>query len=346
MIIPHDLAHGADFQLGTRPAVKLPNANLHRAKVAKNDEFYTQLPDVENELKHYWPHFRDATVLCNADDPRASAFFHYFSYQFEALGLKRLIATCYKGQRPDQMSQNDADRGLYLEYTGDKNANRVPDVEEVGVRSLEGDGDFRSPECIELLKQADIVITNPPFSLFREFLALLIEHGKKFLILGSANAITYKEVFPLIRDGKVWLGRGSGDMAFRVPDYYESRETRHWEDADGRKWRSLGNACWFTNLDHERRHEDLVLWRTYRGHEADYPRYDNYDAIEVSKVREIPKDYAGLMGVPITFLDKFNPDQFEIVGNEDTLGIPKGRGYVAGRRMYGRILVRNKKVGQ
>ncbi|MFJ1438473.1 adenine-specific methyltransferase EcoRI family protein [Capnocytophaga canimorsus] len=289
------------------------NNNLHKAKKGKNDEFYTQLSDIENELKHYMHHFKDKVVYCNCDDPRISNFFHYFSYNFEKLGLKKLIATCYKNQNKDLFSQNDSEQAIYLEYNGDKNGDNIPNPDEIGIHPLKGDGDFRSKESIELLKQADIVVTNPPFSLFREYVAQLIEYDKKFLIIGSQNAITYKEIFPLIAQNKMWLGYRSGDMKFKVPEYYEERATRFWIDEEGQKWRSLGNTCWFTNLDHNKRHEKLILYKTYTGNEEDYPKYDNYDAINVDKVADIPMDYDGVMGVPITFLDKYNPEQFEIV---------------------------------
>jgi hypothetical protein len=318
----------------------MANSDLNAAKKAKKDEFYTQLQDIENELRHYKEHFRGKTVLCNCDDPRVSMFFHYFAYQFEALGLKRLITTCYKNQTPDLFSQHDCERAIWLEYFGDRNGNRIPDPEEIGIHELNGDGDFRSPECIELLKQADIVCTNPPFSLFREYVAQLIAFDKKFLIIGNQNAITYKEIFPLIKENRLWLGFKAGDMAFRVPENYEARETRYWQDETGQKWRSMGNICWFTNLDHKKRHEELVLYKSYTPEE--FPKYDNYDAINVDKTADIPCDYDGVMGVPITFLDKYSPEQFEIVGNEYSLNIEKGRGYVNGKRMYGRIFIRRK----
>ena len=288
------------------------NKQLGRAKRAKEDEFYTQLSDIENELRHYKEHFRGKTVLCNCDDPRVSNFFHYFAYQFEALGLKRLITTCYKNQTPDLFSQHDCERAISLVYDGDKNGNRVPDPEEIGIHELQGDGDFRSAECIELLMQADIVVTNPPFSLFREYVAQLMQFGKKFLILGSQNNITYKEVFPLFIENRIWLGYKAGDMAFRVPADSEPRETRFWQDESGQKWRSFGNICWYTNLDIPKRHEELDLFRLFDP--ETYPRYDNFDAIEVGRVEDIPCDYYGSMGVPLTFLDKHNPDQFEILG--------------------------------
>ena len=294
---------------------KAKNRSFHAAKNAKQDEFYTQLSDIEKELKHYKAHFKGKVVYCNCDDPRVSNFFHYFSYNFEKLGLKKLITTCYKNQEMDLFSRNDSEQAIYLEYEGDKNKNNVPDPEEIGIKQLDGDGDFRSEESIELLKQADVVVTNPPFSLFREYVAQLIEQNKKFVIVGNQNAITYKEIFKLIKTDKVWLGYKSGDMAFRVPDYYEPRATRYWQDDDGQKWRSMGNACWFTNLDISKRHEELILYKAYSPEE--YPSYDNYDAIEVSKTDNIPNEYYGAMGVPITFLNKYNPDQFEILGITD-----------------------------
>lgn len=288
------------------------NRNLSEAKLLKEDEFYTQLADIERELRHYKKHFKGKVVYCNCDDPRVSNFFHYFSYNFQKLGLKSLIATCYKSQTPYLFSKNDSEHAIYLEYHGGMNDDNVPDPEEIGIGALEGDGDFRSGETIELLKRADIVVTNPPFSLFREYVSQLIQYDKKFLIVGSQNAISYKEIFPLIKDNKLWLGYNNGDMKFMVPDHYPARATRFWVDENGQKWRSLGNACWFTNLDISKRHEELILYKTY---DPDvYPSYDNYDAIEVSKVVDIPADYEGLMGVPLTFLDKHNPDQFEIVG--------------------------------
>jgi hypothetical protein len=341
-------------------ATKVLNRSFQDAKDAKQDEFYTQLSDIERELKHYKRHFKGKVVYCNCDDPRVSNFFHYFSHNFEKLGLKKLIATCYKSQEADLFSQNDSEEAIYLEYNGDKSGNNVPDPEEIGIKPLKGDGDFRSHESIELLKQADIVVTNPPFSLFRDYVMQLVEHDKKFLIVGNQNAITYKEIFELVKANKIWLGTRSGDMAFRVPDHYTPRATRYWEDEDGQKWRSLGNACWFTNLDFSKRHEDLILFKAYNP--ADYPTYANYDAIEVGRTADIPMDYAGAMGVPITFLDKHNPDQFEILGNSRELGVrmasvaekgtfaqggprfylPNGDGTY--RRMYDRIVIRNKRL--
>jgi len=286
-------------------------ANLTSAKSAKEDEFYTQLPDIERELRHYRKHFKDKVVYLNCDDPRMSNFFHYFSYNFEKLGLKKLIAACYKSQDVDLFSQYDAEQAIYLEYEGDKSGNGVPDLEEIGIVPLKGNGDFRSAESIELLKQADIVVTNPPFSLFREYIAQLIEHDKKFLIVGPHNAITYQGIFPLIQQNKLWLGYGfqAGNAYFAIPRDAEYAKGVY-DPATGLvKFR---NVTWFTNLDISKRHEELVLYKSYSAEE--YPAYDNYDAIEVGKTVEIPADYDGVMGVPITFLDKYNPDQFEIVG--------------------------------
>lgn len=305
----------------------MANRNLNQAKEAKKDEFYTQLEDINNELRHYKEHFRGKTVLCNCDDPRVSNFFTYFAYNFEFLGLKKLITTCYKNQEIDLFSENKSEQAVYLIYNGDKNGNNKPDANEIGVKPLKGDGDFRSAECIELLKEADIVVTNPPFSIFREYITQLFEYDKKFLIIGNINAVKYKEIFPLIKHNKIWLGYKYGDMSFKVPSDSEPRNTRYWKDETGQKWRSLGNICWFTNLDHKKRHEDLILYRNYTPEK--YPKFENYDAINVNRTEDIPCDYDGVMGVPITFMDKYNPEQFEIIG----VGIA-GLGLAAGVRPY------------
>ena len=288
--------------------------NIDKAKEAKKDEFYTQLDDINNELKHYREHFRGKTVLCNCDDPRISNFFTYFAYNFEFLGLKKLITTCYKNQNVDLFSQNQSEQAVYLIYEGDKNGNHTPDANEIGVMPLKGDGDFRSKECIELLKEADIVVTNPPFSLFREYVAQLMEYDKEFLIIGNQNALSYKEIFPLIRDNKMWLGASihSGDRKFWVPEDYELKAAGCGIDATGRKFIRVKGIRWFTNLDYKERHEDLILYKNYTPDL--YPKYENYDAINVNKTEDIPCDYEGIMGVPITFMDKYNPDQFEIIG--------------------------------
>ena len=278
------------------------NSNLHKAKKARNDEFYTMLSDIENELRHYRDHFKGKVVYCNCDDARESNFFKYFSMNFEFLGLKKLISTGYKKDG----------RGVKLVYDGDRNGNRTVDDEEVQVAELEGDGDFRSEECVELLKQADIVVSNPPFSLFREYVAQLVKYDKKFLIIGQTNAITFKEIFPLIKANRLWLGYGfkGGNSYFRIPkgrvdEYDESFCDREKCIVHFR------NCSWFTNMDHGKRHEKLILTEKYDP--AKYPKFDNYDAINVDKVKDIPKDWDGVMGVPITFLDKYNPEQFEIV---------------------------------
>ena len=289
------------------------NSNLHKAKKAKADEFYTQLRDIENECQHYWEHFKGKTILCNCDDPRVSNFFRYFSLNFEKLGLKKLIATCYKNQDIDLFSERKSLKAVYIEYEGDKNGNRQVDDEELEVKELRGDGDFRSLECVNLLRQADIVVTNPPFSLFREYVAQLMAYNKKFLIIGNQNAITYKEIFRLIKENKIWLGNNSGAWKFEVPFEKSLEEnSKVTVDSNGKCWQSFGNICWFTNLSHNKRNEKLILYKNYTP--EDYPKYDNYDAIEVGKVVNIPQDYDGVMGVPITFLDKYNPEQFEIVG--------------------------------
>ena len=327
------------------------NTNLHKAKNNKKDEFYTQLSDIENELRHYKDHFKDKVVYCNCDDPRVSNFFHYFSYNFEHLGLKKLIATCYKNQDADLFSTNESEQAVYLVYTGDKNGNSVPDANEIGVKPLKGDGDFRSPESIELLKEADIVVTNPPFSLFREYVAQLIEYDKKFIIVGHQNAITYKEIFPLIKENKLWLGYGfKGGAGHFINEHYEDYAT-----ATDRKEGMIrvSGVHWFTNLEINKRHENLILYKNYTPEE--YPKYDNYDAIEISKTKDIPIDYNQAMGVPITFMDKYNPEQFEILGATES----EGKGFSNGlwdekskvaqpllnqNKVYKRIFIKNKKL--
>lgn len=297
------------------------NANLRTAKKNKADEFYTQLVDIENELKHYKGQFIGKVVYCNCDDANESNFFKYFIINFEHLGLKKLITSCY----------NENGKGRYLVYCGDKNSDNVPDAEEIGVFEFEGNGDFRSAESIGLLSEADIVVTNPPFSLFREYIAQLMEYNKKFLVIGNVNAITYKEIFPLIKANKLWLGPSisSGDRKFNVPDDYDLNASGCGIDEDGKKFIRVKGVRWFTNLEHDKRKEELVFNRTYN--ENDYPKYDNYDAINVDKVKDIPRDYDGVMGVPITFLDKYNPNQFEIVrfrkGNDE-----KDLYYIDGKR--------------
>lgn len=328
------------------------NQNLHQAKNAKKDEFYTQLTDIENELKHYRHHFNGKVVYCNCDDPRMSNFFHYFSYNFEDLGLKKLITTCYQNQNKDLFSQHDCERAIYLEYHGDRNKNRTPDVDEIGVQYLKGDGDFRSEESIALLKQADIVVTNPPFSLFREYVAQLIAYNKKFVIIGNKNAVTYKEIFPLIKQNKLWVGNTpmSTDMMFDVSDEFAQELLQNKNEGSAYKLiggvvKARAQAIWFTNLDIAKRHEDLILYKPYTPEE--YPKYDNYDAINVDKTKEIPMDYPGAMGVPITFLDKYNPEQFHLIGRMTTTKIDDfnfGYPYINGKKIYARILIKNKRL--
>ena len=330
-------------------AKKAANLNLRKASTAKKDEFYTQLSDIENELKHYKKHFKDKVVYCNCDDPRVSNFFHYFSHNFEKLGIKKLITTCYKSQSMDLFSDNKSEEAIYLEYTGDKNGNNVPDPDEIGIKKLKSDGDFRSKESIALLKQADIVVTNPPFSLFREYVAQLIEHNKKFIIVGHQNAISYKEIFKLIKEDKMWLGYGfKGGAAHFINKHYEDYATagNHQEGMI-----RVSGVTWFTNLDISKRHEDLILYKTYNPKE--YPKFDHYDAINVDKTNEIPMDYKGNIGVPITFLNKYSPEQFEIIDGLNRYSIldgptPETQGkylsQVNGNPIYVRIVIKNKKI--
>ena len=297
------------------------NGNLHAARRAKNDEFYTQLVDIENELKHYKKHFKGKIVLCNCDDPLGSNFVKYFSLNFEHLGLKKLIATHYKESNLFQQEPP-----YKLEYTGDKNGNNIPDLEEFVTEMLD-DGDFRSAECEDLLEEADIVVTNPPFSLFREYVAQLMLFEKKFLIIGPLNAIAYKETFKLIRENNLWLGNNH-PKEFILP----SGESK-----------PFGNICWYTNLSHTKRAEKLTLYKKYSPKE--YPKYDNYDVINLDKVADIPMDYEGVMGVPISFMVKYDPEQFEILGIANSA---RWIGYecltiIKGRNVYNRILIKNRK---
>ena len=321
------------------------NTGLQNAWKAKKDEFYTQLPDIEAELRHYKEHFRGKIVLCNCDDPFESNFFKYFAMNFNHLGLAKLTATSYvdspiaEGQLPLfevkglGVKQEEAKKPYKMELTevrdedGD-GATNLADVEFLlrnqrnTLSLLEGDGDFRSQECIDMLKEADIIVTNPPFSLFREYMAQLVKHDKKFLIIGNVNAIGYKEIFKLIEDDRLWLGPSihSGDREFRVPDHYPLEAASYRVDENGVKYLRVKGVRWFTNLDFEARHEKLTLYCRYNPEE--YPSYVNYDAIEVSATADIPYDYPGEMGVPITFLDKFNPEQFKIIGSSGVLAKP------------------------
>jgi len=328
------------------------NKTLRKAGKEKNDEFYTQLTDVEKELRHYKDHLKGKVIFCNCDDPRISNFFHYFSHKFEDLGLKKLITTCYKNQNMDLFSNHKSEKAIWLEYNGDKNGDKVPNPEEIGIHPLKGDGDFRSPESIELLKEADIVVTNPPFSLFREYVTQLIEYDKKFIIVGNQNAITYKEIFELLKENKIWLGVDNGGTKwFQVPDHYNITTKSRIKTENNKQFFSMGSVVWFTNIENRKRTENLTLWKTYNP--IDYPNYDNYDAINVDKVSEIPMDYNKVMGVPITFIDKYNPAQFELLGimntGEENKGIrhegtPHGRPLVNGIEKYLRILIKNKQL--
>lgn len=305
------------------------NANLHNAKSAKNDEFYTQLVDVEKELKHYKDFFKGKKVLCNCNDDKWSAFFKYFSMNFEHLGLKQLVCVSY----------NENGHGKKYTYNGDLNGNRMVDDWEVNVTELKGNGSYSSDECVELLKECDVVVTNPPFSLFRDFVSLLYQYDKKFLIIGNVNAVTYKEIFQLIKENKVWLGVSSFNegMYFRVPqDYAYAESYKFKKDINGVKVSRVSSICWFTNIPHDKRNQPLDLYKKYNP--TEYPKYDNYDAIECRKTANIPMDYEGVLGVPITFLDKYCPTQFEIVkfrkGNDDKdLAIN-------GKTPYFRVLIR------
>jgi hypothetical protein len=341
------------------------NKDLHKAKDAKKDEFYTQLSDIERELRSYEGLFKNKVVYCNCDDPYESNFFKYFALNFNLLGLKKLIATCYIGSPianmllslfDDESEENKTTRVPHkIEITEipDMNNDGTVDLTDVELllgsnknylTRLKGDGDFRSRECIELLKQSDIVVTNPPFSLFREYVEQLVKYEKEFLIIGNINAITYKEIFKLIKENKAWLGinMGRGISGFIVPDKYKPYGTETHIDSFGNRIISTNNCLWLTNLDTSKRHEDIVLTKTYYGNENNYPKFDNYDAINVNKTQDIPMDYDGVMGAPITFLHKFNPAQFEIIkfrkGDDDKdLSIN-------GKCPYFRILIKNKRV--
>lgn len=306
------------------------NTGLKQAKKNKNDEFYTQLCDIESELKHYKHQFKDKVVYCNCDDPRTSNFFLYFVFNFKELGLKKIISSCYE----------EEGQGFYFVYSGEEGDIQTL-IKSKGI-SFKGNGDFRSIESIKLLEQSDIVVTNPPFSLFREYVAQLVNYDKKFLIIGNVNAITYKEIFKLIKENKAWLGinLGRGVSGFIVPDHYELYGTEARINQAGQRIVSPNNCLWLTNLDNFKRHEDIPLTKKYSGNESEYPKYDNYEGINVNKTTLIPYDYDGDIGVPITFLHKFNPNQFEIIkfrkGNDNRdLSIN-------GKCPYFRILIRKK----
>ena len=331
------------------------NSDLVAAKKNKNDEFYTQLTDIEKEMKNYKQHFKGKVVYCNCDDPRISNFFHYFAYNFKKLELKKLLASCYRSKNICSFSQHNCDQAVYLEYDGSQNDTSVPDLDDIAVQKLRDDGDFRNAESIEILKSADVVVTNPPFSLFRDYVAQLIEYKKKFIILGNLNALTTKEIFSLLAANKIWLGQSihSGDREFQVPDHYPLNAASHRIDENGNRFIRVKGVRWFTNLDYSQRHEDLILYKEYSPEE--YPTFDNYDAINVKKVADIPRNYDGAMGVPITFFDKYNPDQFEILSANDFRfndttpfkqhGLIKDKdGTINGKATYVRVVIRNKQL--
>lgn len=329
----------------------MANKNLNKAKKAKNDEFYTQSSDIENEMRHYREHFKGNVVYMNCDDPQESNFWKYFAQNFDFLEIKKLISTHYDEKEPTyKMTLDRDDQGVMNNYGRDEDGVPMGRIEP-----LKQNGDFRSDESIELLQEADVVVTNPPFSLFREYIAQLVEYEKKFIVLGNQNAITYKEIFPLLKEGKIWLGNITNKtMWFEVPDHYPLKGSRVKEEK-GKRLVSVAAISWYTNLEYPKRFEDQILYRTYEGNEEDYPRYDNYDAIEVSRVKNIPMDYEGVMGVPITFMNNHNPGQFKVLGATesegkgfsnglyiDDMGHPK-QPVVKGKRKYKRIFIRNLK---
>ena len=333
------------------------NKNLHSAAKAKNDEFYTQKEDIENELKHYKDFFRDKVIFCNCDDPYESEFFKYFAKRFNALGLKKLIATCYDGspivgneiplfKYPTEKTAFKVIINEVKDWNGDGRTDLL-DVAHIiqhgqnVLTELEGNGDFRSAECVELLKQSDIVVTNPPFSLFREYVAQLMTYEKKFIIIAPQNAITYKEIFPLFKDNKMWLGYGfKGNVGFFHSHYKDYAAASQHREGMIR----VSGVMWFTNL-HVKKHDELLpLVYSYEENPEKYPHYDNYDAIEVSKTAEIPYDYEGAMGVPITFLDKYNPAQFEIIGATESEGKGFSNGLWKENSQVAQAMINDKKV--
>ena len=353
------------------------NRELNKASVAKKDEFYTQLTDIEKEMRYYRNYFKDKTVLCNCDDPYESNFFKYFAMNFNSLGLKKLIATCYVtspfmytqlslfGDDDETTAGIEGAKPYKVEITEvtDENGDGRIDLADVEyllrnkkntLSLLDGDGDFRSAECINLLKQCDVVATNPPFSLFREYVAQLMEYNKDFIIIGNQNAITYKEIFPLFMQNRLWYGASihSHGRDFRVPDNYPLQAYEFRTDENGYRYINVKGVRWFTNIDYKERHDPLILYRNYTPEE--YPKYDNYDAIEVGKTADIPCDYNDVIGVPISFLDKYTPEQFEILGCSDNGAVPEqyklphfkkhNEPYVNGKKLYKRIFIRRKQA--
>jgi len=330
---------------------KPSNRSLNAARASKRDEFYTQFSDIEKELRYYRKHFKNKIVLCNCDDPRTSNFVRYFLHNFETLGLTKLIATSYKNSDADLFDERLNGRGSYLEYDGARIGNRVPNPDEIGVYDLQGDGDFRGEECVERLRQADIVVTNPPFSLFREYVTQLMAYGKKLLVIGNQTAIVCKDIFKLFKENRIWLGASihSGDREFGVPEFYPLIAANSRVDSDGNKFVRVKGVRWFTNMDYEERHAKLALHEPYV--KAKYPKFDHYDAINVDRTKDIPVDYAGAMGVPLTFMDKYSPEQFEIVDGLNRYSFlygptreTKGKylSQINGKCIYSRIIIRSR----
>lgn len=331
------------------------NSNLHRAKKERDDEFYTTYETIEKELTHYISQFKGKTVLCNCDNPFVSNFCKFFLRNFNILGLKRLICTSYMSFNSMQTSVFDVEpihkfgcvldvKKISADFLSDDS---ISDFLIFSVKPLKGSGDFRSSECLKYLRQSDIVVTNPPFSLFKEMVSVILRHKKQFLLIGNQNALTYKEIFPLIKNNIIWTGYQFGEMQFKVPANSEPRSTRYWVDDTGQKWRSLGNAMWLTNLDNEKRHKNLKL--TQKFNPLIHPRYDNYNAIHVRNITEIPFDYNGIMGVPITIINRYNSEQFEIVGEANHGSDNKYdifKPILHGREVFKRILIRNKAYEQ
>lgn len=311
------------------------NTNLHISRADKQDEFYTSLEMIENELKHYRDYFQDKVVFCNCDDPEKSNFWQYFQRNFYMLGLRKLISTHFETDKQSykmEITRQD-DKIGQLSF--------LPDYVQT---PLEQNGDFRSPECESILEEADIVVTNPPFSLFRDYVAQLMQYKKDFLIIGRETAITYKEVLPLVMENRLWLGYNDGHFWFQVPDDYEEKKTDFKIDDNGIKWRRMGNICWFTNIDIAKRHENMTLFRKYIP--SEYPKYDHYDAIEVGRKADIPVDYDGVMGVPVTFMTQYNPEQFEILGDSryhDGQDFSDDINVINGKTKFRRLLIRRRR---
>lgn len=345
----------------------MSNSNLQMSRAGKTDEFYTQLSTIEEELRHYRKYFKNKIVFCNCDDPYESNFFKYFALNFNTLGLKKLITTCYAtspiiytqlnifGEEVGAFQQKEGKKAYKIEIAEvkDENGGDIVDLSDVEyllkndknvLSLLQGDGDFRSEECLRLLEECDIVVTNPPFSLMKEYLPLVAESKKMFLILGNMNHVTFKEIFHYFKDNKMWLGYNSGHFWFKVPDYYEEKRTDYKKDLSGQKWRRLGNICWFTNMDIDIRHQPLDLYKRYSPEK--YPTYDTYDAIHVEFYNEIPIDTDKIMGVPVTYLAYHCDEQFEILGKFDggtsTNNLDLAKPIVNGQAKYKRIAIRNR----